>query len=324
MPSAMTAAFGSGFCSALMYLSVLTGSFGGMILVYLAPLPLFLAGLAYGTPAVLVAGITAVVLVVGLSGSLVLPLALLGFAVVPVVVVVRQGLLSRPVAGSGAEGSIPAVEWYPPGRLLVILTGIGGVALVAALVLTLGSDGGLQGVVQHLLAVTLNEVLLPSAGESGSGFEPAALLIAEIFPGAVITSWLLMVVINGLLAQGVLSHFGRMIRPALSMAELELPHWMPLVFALSVLGAVLVRDQVGYALVNLSLIQAVPFFFAGLGVVHAFARYRRAKVGILVMFYLILSVFAWPVLVVVGLGIIEQWARLRRRFAADGPDQGEA
>ena len=46
-PALLAAITGGGFAAA-MYLTVLTGITGGMVLVYFAPLPLFLAGLAFG------------------------------------------------------------------------------------------------------------------------------------------------------------------------------------------------------------------------------------------------------------------------------------
>jgi uncharacterized membrane protein len=316
MSTALTAAVGGGFISALMYLSVLSGSLGGVILVYLAPLPLFAAGLAVGRSGALVAGVTAAVLVAGFSGSLVLIVTYLVFSVVPTLVMVRQGLLSR----LAADGT---TEWYPPGRLLMILAGLGAAGLGLATVAALGEANGLRGVVQEMLGTSLNSVLPPDpvGGPAGS---PALEGVTAVFPGVVAVSWLLMIVINGLLAQGAVGHFQHLVRPPLVMAEIELPPWAALVFALTVLGAVMLSDGAGYLLTNLALVLSVPFFFAGLAVVHAFARARQAKAGMLVMFYLVLSVFAWPVLAVVGLGIIEQWVGLRRRIAATARKKGEA
>ena len=92
---------------------------------------------------------------------------------------------------------------------------------------------------------------------------------------------------------------------------------------LTVLGAVALEGEIGFLLVNLAIVQALPFFFSGLAVVHAYAARRAAKVAFLVVFYLVLSFLAWPVVAVIGLGIIEQWAGLRGRIAATA-DRGEA
>ena len=319
MPPALLAATAGGATAAAMYLSVLTGSPGGMVMVYLAPLPLFLAGLAFGPNSVLVAAGLATLLIFGIVGGLALPLTFLVFSALPVVVIVRQALLSRQHAGGG-------VEWYPAGLLLLTLTGLGVAAVVAALVLAqvFGGDGGLKTVVRDLLVGNLTELFRTSgnAAVPNPGAEVAE-SIAQVFPGVVAVSWLMMVMVNGLLAQALLARFNRLMRPALRMSELDLPGWTPLMLAVTTLGAMVLEGEIGFALVNVAIVQALPFFFSGLAVVHAYAARQAAKVLILVGFYLVLTLLAWPVVAVIGLGIIEQWAGLRGRFAAAAPDRGE-
>jgi hypothetical protein len=74
---------------------------------------------------------------------------------------------------------------------------------------------------------------------------------------------------------------------------------------------------------NLVLILAAPYFFLGLAVVHSLARLAPSKVFVLTTFYVALGVFfAFAGAAVVGLGVIEQWAGVRRRFVGAGPGQG--
>lgn len=320
MPPALLAAITGGASAAAMYLSVLTGSPGGMIMVYLAPLPLFLAGLAFGPRAAAMASGLAVLLVFGIGGGVVLPLTFLVFSVLPVLVVGRQALLSRQRPDGG-------VQWYPPGLLLLTLAGLGVAAVLAAAVLAqlFGAEGGLKTVVRDLLVGNLTELFATTGAPAAPNPGPeVAETIAQVFPGVVAVSWLMMVVTNGLLAQALLARFNRLMRPMLRMTELELPGWTPLVLSVTALGAVALEGEIGFLLVNLAIVQALPFFFSGLAVVHAFAARRASKVAILVGFYLVLSFLAWPVVAVIGLGIIEQWAGLRGRFAAATADRGEA
>jgi uncharacterized protein YybS (DUF2232 family) len=102
----------------------------------------------------------------------------------------------------------------------------------------------------------------------------------------------------------------------------DLPGWTPLVLALTLAGAVLLDGQARYLAINLSIVLVVPFLFAGLAVVHAFAAGRSSRATILVVFYILVTVVAWLVLAVIGLGIIDQWAGLRRRFGAGSSDRG--
>ncbi len=81
-----------------------------MILIYLAQLPLFAAGLWLGIGASGVAGLVAALILAGAGG---MPAAALFAAlnVAPVVLLVRQSLLARTGAGNAVDRN--AVEWYP-------------------------------------------------------------------------------------------------------------------------------------------------------------------------------------------------------------------
>jgi hypothetical protein len=322
MRNALLMSIGGGVLSALLYLSVTTGGLGAVILAYLAPLPLLMVGLGLGLRSFAIAGTLAVLIVAAFGGPLFgLSYGLANGAVVALII--RQALLARP----GPDGRL---EWYPPGLLLMALTGFGLAGLMAAALLTLGDPGGLEGSVREFLSVAFGDAAgavgtaEPSAGVP-VGELPAGELIdgfAQVFPAMVVVSWLTMAIINAALAQGVLLRFGRNLRPAMRIAEVELPNWAPLPLALAGALALLGGDgQLGYLALNVAIVLLVPFFFAGLAVVHAFASGRQARTLLLVVFYFFLLVSGWPIAMVVGLGVIEQWAGLRRRFVRTGPDQ---
>src|SRR5436305_6723628 len=108
------AAIGCGLAGACLYLALLLGSPGALILVYMTQLPLFLAGLWLGVGAAAIAGLSAclVMLAVGDVTAAVLFAALNAG---PVILLVRQALLAR----QGPDGH---VVWYPPGLLPAWLT----------------------------------------------------------------------------------------------------------------------------------------------------------------------------------------------------------
>jgi len=318
MPSGLLMSVSGGVLSTLLYLSVVSGSFGAVILAYLAPLPLLMVGLGLGLRSGLVAGAVAM-LAVALFGGVLFGLTY-GLANVAVVaVIVRQALLVRTAPDGG-------VEWYPPGLLLVILTGLGLAGIGAAALATLGNPGGLEGAVREFLVVGLGDVATMPTGTDAQVSElPVSDMVegfTQVFPALVVVSWLAMAIINASLAQGVLMRFGRNLRPAMRVAEIELPHWTPMLLAaagvLALLGG---QGELGYLALNAAIVLLVPFFFAGLAVVHAFAGGRQARTLLLVVFYFFLLVSGWPIALVVGLGVIEQWAGLRRRFSRTGPDQ---
>src|SRR6476469_5383504 len=127
----LAAAIASGLVAALLYLSVLTGSLGAFILVYLVQLPRFAAGLSLGAKAALIAGGTATLLTAAAGGVLSGALFFVAAAVPPILLVFQA--LRAQTDGTGA------VAWYPPGRLVLWLTGIGAAVLVGAALFLIGT-----------------------------------------------------------------------------------------------------------------------------------------------------------------------------------------
>lgn len=310
MPTALVAALGGGAVSAFLYVSVVFAGVGALILGYLAPLPLLLVGLWFGFAATGIAGVVGALLVLTATGTLLGPLGYVLTGAAPAAFVARQALLARQTDKGG-------VEWYPPGPLLLGLTGFGIAAFFVAVVLALGEAGGLEGVVRRTLQGMAQRFTAP--GETAP--PPDAFWMAPALPGLVVVSWLVMTIINATLAQGLLMRFGRNRRPPMRLADLELPGWVVLVFAGVCAAALVLSDGLDFLALNAALVLSLPFGLAGLSVVHAFANLQKAKVALLVGFYLFLFLFGWPILLMIGLGVIEQWIGLRRRWARVGPDQ---
>jgi hypothetical protein len=283
------------------YLLVLTGSTGSMILVYLAQLPLFAAGLWLGTRASASAGFVAALVLAG-AGSL--PAAAL-FAAVnvgPVVLLVRQSLLARTGHGN-------AVEWYPPGLLTAWLTGLGLVAAGVTFVF-LGGPQDMQAGLREVLAPALDR----HHGEITPEFGELLAFVAFILPGIIATSWMVMTLTNGSLAQGLLARFGASWRPSPDLAALGLPMWIPVLLAVAA-GATLFGGTARFIGVNVMIVLAVPFCLAGLAVLHTVARRFPRPAVTLVAFYLLAGVLGWPLLLIALLGLLDSPLGLRRRFA---------
>ena len=283
------------------YLLVLTGSTGSMILVYLAQLPLFAAGLWLGTGASASAGLVAALLVAGIGS---LPAAALFGAlnVVPVVLLVRQSLLAR-------TGSGNAVEWYPPGLMTAWLTGLGLVAAAVTFVF-FGGPQATQATLREALAPALDRHL----GEITPELDGLLAFVGFILPGIIATSWMVMTVTNGSLAQGSLARFGASWRPSPDLAALGLPMWIPVLLAFAS-GATLLGGTVRFIGVNVLIVLAVPFCLAGLAVLHTVARRFPRPAVTLTTFYLLAGVLGWPLVLIALLGLLNSPLGLRRRFA---------
>lgn len=305
------AAAAGGLISALLYLLVAAGGMGGLILAYLAPLPVFAVGFGFGRNAVVMAGIVGGIGTAVLSGSGFTVLAYALTVALPVVIMARSAILVR----TGADGE---PEWFPPGRLLIRQAGLAIAGFLAAVVLASGEPGGLQGILRGLMS-ELGRTL--AEADVRFNQELALVWVSSIVPGLTGVSWLVMMVLNGLLAQGVLARFGAAVRPTPRLVDVELPRWTDIAFALCVAGAFL-PDPIGFAALNCALILGALFGFTGLATVHAFARARRSGRVFLVAFYGVVFLLGWPILLVIGLGLIEQWMGLRRRWSV-GPHQGD-
>jgi hypothetical protein len=295
-------AVAGGALSAVLYLIVALASPGAFILAYLAQLPLFLVGLSLGLAPAAIASAAGTLVVLAASSltSAVLYVVLTAGAAT---LVVRQALLNRPDGRGG-------VEWYPAGLLIAWLALAGLVLLGAAAVYAIGIEGGLHGLVRERLNAVFN-ALAPGQEEAVAA---AADLVARVLPGVTIVSWIVMLVANAALAQGLLVRVGRTLRPSPALADLWLPRWPSYGLIAAILCALLPGEP-GMLGQNAALVLAVPFLFLGLAVCHALAGRTSARLLLLFLLYMVLVLSGWPVLLVAAIGFIEQWVGLRRRFA---------
>jgi Predicted membrane protein (DUF2232) len=293
-----------GLAAACLYLAVVLSSPGAMILVYMTQLPLFLAGLWLGAGAAALAGLAASLVL--LAASDVLAAAIFAaLNAVPVVLLVRQALLAR----RREDG---ALMWYPPGLLTAWLTGLALVGIAGAFALLGGPDGlqtALQGVVGHALDRL--------AGQSLPQRDEIAGTLAMVIPGVVAASWMVMALINGALAQGVLARFGANWRPSPDLAALGLPLWIPIALVLA-MAAIAIGGPVRFVGINIAIALSVPLCLAGLAVMHAAARRLAHPAMALVVFYTLAGLFGWPLVAIAVLGLFENWLGLRRRLAPQG------
>jgi hypothetical protein len=289
-----------GLLAAGPYLLALTGSTGSLILVYLAQLPLFAAGLWLGTGASASAGFVAGLILAG-AGSLPAAGLFAALNVAPVVFLVRQSLLARTGPGN-------AVEWYPPGLMTAWLTGLGLVAAAVTFVF-LGGPQGAQAALREALAPALDHRL----DEITSELDELLAFVAFILPGIVAISWMAMTITNASLAQGLLARFGANWRPSPDLAALGLPIWIPVLLA-GASGATLLGGTARFIGVNVLIVLAVPFCLAGLAVLHTVARRFPRPAVTLTVFYLLAGFLGWPLLLIALLGLLDSPLGLRRRF----------
>jgi hypothetical protein len=300
MPHPLGLAVLCGLLSAVLFVSLLLG-LPGMLLVYFAQLPVLFAGLTLGLTGSGIAAIGAIV-VIGLMVSMA---AALGYALLhalPALFTVRQALLHRTDQGR--------TEWFPVGLLLTQLTLLAGAGVVLAFLLLGSEPGGLPGFIEAHLREGLTELGLL---EEGAAPSPDLARLAAVIPGFTASSSLLMVVINFMLAQLLAVRAGWARRPTPDFDRLELPGWLwpgIAVAALLVLAGGIIGD-LGWSLL---IVLVVPYLFLGLALVHVVVR-RWSRPGLaLGAIYGAMILLGWPILLVLLLGFVEDWAHLRRRW----------
>ena len=304
-------AVAAGLVSALLFLSVLAGVAAGLLLTYVAPLPVLLAGLTLGLPGGLIAALTAVLAVGAVDGAP--TLAMYGVTVaLPAALVVRQALLRR----TDAAGT---VEWYPPGLVLSWLAGLALVVVAGALVLLPAHADGAEGVVREFLGGLLPEMLGPEA--PSEQLPQLVTAMAAVLPSAMAAGWLVMMVVNAAVAQSLATRLGRAQRPNPAYRALALPAWLGPVLVAGALASLLVSGTGGYLGRNAAMILVIPYLLLGLAGIHEWLRGRPHGGLLLGVVYSVLLVFGWTALVVAGYGMVRHWVMLRRPRAGGSREE---
>src|SRR4051812_43941878 len=142
MMTTILIALAAGCASALMFASIISGALISLVLFYLAPLPLMVAGLGWGPLGAIIGGIAAAI---GLGAIFSLPycIAFVVTVALPAWWLGHLVLLGRAVThgdekGDGAAPAQP-LEWYPVGRIMLWIAAFATLTTMAAL-LTLGTD----------------------------------------------------------------------------------------------------------------------------------------------------------------------------------------
>jgi Predicted membrane protein (DUF2232) len=302
MPQVIGFAVLAGLLSSALFLALSTGLPGMVLLAYFVQLPLLLAGLSLGLAASVLAA-AAAILVCGLIAGVVAAAMFALVQAIPAAMVVRQALLSRAQAGQ--------LEWYPPGLVLAQLTVLAVLGITAAFVVLLGHPGGLEGVLADFLSSALAGLgATDVAVSAGPDLERWMFL----FPGLMAGSWLVMVAVNAVLAQLLAVRLGVNRRPSPRLSELELPGWLWPAIGVAALLALLGAGGLGFLGRSLLIVLAVPYVFLGLAVVHAFAHRVTHRRLALTLFYGAIMLLGWPIVAVLLLGFVEDWAHVRQRF----------
>ncbi len=321
MNSPILIGIGAGLVSAVLFASTLTGGVLAMMLFYITAMPGFLAGLGWGTQAAIITALVGA----ALTGILLSPLTGLGYFLtlgLPIAILCHFALLARPAKeAEDAPTSTPAgaMEWYPPGRIVVIIALMAGCVATLSIPL-LGMDvetyrSNLQAIIDKAFLANL-----PVTGEIALNKEelaPVLEMLVRALPAASAIVWFCIVVLNMWSAAKIVTVSGRSIRPWPDVAMMSYPNMFALGFVASLLGtfapgilAIVATGFVGAFL--------IAYVILGLVILHFIVRNKPFKFAVMTSVYLGMFLFGWVALVVALIGIGDPMFKFRERFMPPG------
>lgn len=298
-------ALAAGAASAMLLLLALTGLPIAIVFLYAVPLPLYLIGLRQGLAGLILAGVIGTVVAGMISGTIVAALGFLLLFAAPAVTLVHHALLSR----TGDDGR---KEWYPPGWLAGWLAAMAAMAMIVLDIALMGDGGGLEGHISRTLPEALERM---TGGNAPPDLLQRTKLWIGVFPAMLACALMGAGALNAGVAQNVLKKGAKALRPTPEYTLVEAPSWVLYALAAAAFLALVGPGTLDYLGRNLAIVFAMPYFFVGLGTVHVLARRAKARVGVLVTFYILLIFLGLVgMFAVSALGLAEQFLQLRRKW----------
>jgi hypothetical protein len=300
----------AGAAAALLFASVTSGSLLAVVLFYLAPLPMMIAGLGWSHWSALIGALFGATAIAAIFGS-VFFLGFLASAGLPAWWLSYLALLARPVA-SGGNGATPTLEWYPTGRL-VIWSAILGALIVVVAIVNFGTDAdsfhaAMRATLAKLLGLDAGKPAGTQSTMTGLDFLAAALPPAAAVLATINNAF------NLWLAGRIVKFSGRLARPWPQIPMMTFPRLVLAALAIAV-GVSLAGGFPGIlaSVVAASLMMA--YGVLGFSVLHAITQGVNGRGFLLGGSYAAAMLLGWPVLALCLLGLIEAMFGLRARVA---------
>ena len=304
MITSLLLALAAGAASALMFASILSGAMVSIALFYLAPLPLMVAaigwspfhaslgGIAAGTTLGLLFGFNYLVVFVV---TIALPAWWLGYLT----------MLGRPAL----PGEQTPVDWYPPGRLLLWVVVFASLTAMAAL-LTLGGD---SATITEAMRRALTRMIGPRGAMPAEVSSSPSLIdaLVGVAPAAAAVATIITLSLNLWLAGRIVATSGRLRRTWPDLTRAALPPMtlvaLPVAIAFCFVGglpAMLAQIVVGALL--------MAYAITGLSTLHTLTRGRAHRPMWLSIVYASVTIFGWPIIGLVALGLADAFFELRK------------
>jgi hypothetical protein len=309
-------AIAAGCASGLMFASIISGVMISLVLFYLAPLPLMVAALGWG-PASALIGAVAAGAGLGLGFGFAYFVAFIVTVGLPAFWLGHLTLLAKPAtipAANGLNGSAPlaadALEWYPPGRLLLWIVVFAVLVTMSAL-FTLGSDADS---INAALRRGLARIVGVRNNAPNTDNDRMLDVVTQIAPAAATLVAMFTLTLNLWLAGKIVATSGRLRRPWPNLASSELPQvtMLALAVALALSFASGLAAMLGQ-IVSSALLMA--YMLVGFAVLHVMTQASSGRWWWLMAAYGSVLIFGWPSLIMAMLGLLDNAIGLRRRFS---------
>jgi hypothetical protein len=300
----------AGLASAMMFASIASGALISLLLFYLAPLPLMMAALGWGSMAAAIGGIVAA-LGVGATFGLAYMMAFAVTVAIPAWWLGHLSLLARTVPGDPQSPANPlALDWYPVGRILVWIAVFASLTTIGAM-LTLGAD---SAAISDALRRALTRIA--SMGASGAETPNASRAIdalVAIAPGAATLIAMMTLTLSLWLAAKITFTSQRLRRPWPDLRATKLPSLTLVVLAAAIAlcfagGLIAIMSQIVCAALLLA------YGLTGFAVLHVVSLALPGRSIMLGVLYAATLFAGWPMIGAVALGLADAAFSIRERY----------
>lgn len=303
----------AGLAAALLYFSSYMVGVLGKLPLYIAPLPIYLAIFSFGS----LSGIVATLTALGIAFALAPALAVVTLGAIiafPALLIGYQANLTHGAPGTSAGDDEDATNsspiWFPLENLLLnmaIAVGFGALAI--------GVASGFSGetivpvIVKQMQEIARINPELKTLTEAD--LTSLAQTFAKLVPFFYPSIWLVTHVINAHLAAAIARNYKHMPRPADDMpVDLCLPLGalvaLPTAMVLMLFGTGVLASIAAV----FSGVLFMAFSIVGLGALHLRLRGRQVARPMLIITYLIIFLFSFPLLVFAIAGVARSISRL--------------
>lgn len=301
---------GAGAAAALLFASLASGSLLSVILFYLAPLPVMIAGLGWSHWAALLAAAAGSLAIATAFGGVLFLAFIVGIGA-PAWWLCYLSALARPVPAVAGQ---PALEWYPPGRL-VLWAALAGALFAIVVSLSMAGFALDAESFRATLATAFTRLFRVETGAAAGNASRVIDLLVTVVPVAAAVIATVTNVVNLWLAARVVKFSGRLARPWPDLTAMSFPPLaaagLAVAVALSLTGGMV---AILASIVAASLVMA--YGVLGFSVLHALTQGQTSRPLLLGGVYAAVIVFGWPVVLLALLGLVETFFRLRARIAA--------